>query len=477
MQRTTAFGLACLALGLVSVSLLAIDGRALADEDAPTGEDELAPLVEGEERLGGPASVVVGGQNAFSYPARVLTAKERRVFAVGNAFFKDNWVMAPASAVGRDGLGPFFNARSCSGCHLRDGRGRPLEEGETASAGLLIRLGIPGEKGDLPHPIYGGQLQEYAIHGVSAEASFAIRLEALPGKYADGVPYELQAPHYEITDPAFGPLGDDVRIGARVAQQLIGLGLLEAIPEATLIALADPEDSDGDGISGRAHMVQSVRHGRPMIGRFGWKATQPTVEEQVAGAFVNDMGITSPLHRNEVVTATEAKRIEYVSGGSPEMTETKLNRVTFYSQTIAVPARRNVADPVVRRGKWVFDDIGCAACHVSELRTGDEHAIEAYRNAVIRPYTDLLLHDMGEALADQKHDGDSTPREWRTPPLWGIGLFADVSGHTRYLHDGRARNLAEAVLWHGGEGESSRDRFKRLSKRDRDALIAFLDSL
>ena len=477
MQRMSVLGLSSLAVGLASVALLAQSGGAIADEETVAGDERLAPLVEGEERLGGPASVVVDGQNAFSYPSRVLSAKERRVFAVGNAFFKDNWVMAPASAVGRDGLGPFFNARSCSGCHLRDGRGRPLEDGETASAGLLIRLGVPGEKGDLPHPVYGGQLQEYAIHGVPAEAGFVIHRESVPGKYADGVAYELEAPRYEIIDPAFGPLGDDVRIGARVAQQLIGLGLLEAVPEATLVALADPDDADGDGISGRAHMVTSVRHGRTMIGRFGWKATQPTVEEQVAGAFVNDMGITSPLHRNEVVTATEEKRIEYVSGGSPEMTETKLRRVTFYSQTIAVPARRNVADPVVRRGKWLFDDLGCAACHVSELRTGSDYVLEAYRDQTIRPYTDLLLHDMGEALADQKHDGDSTPREWRTPPLWGIGLFSAVSGHTRYLHDGRARNLAEAVLWHGGESELSRDRFKRLPRRDRDALIAFLDSL
>jgi len=214
-----------------------------------------------------------------------------------------------------------------------------------------------------------------------------------------------------------------------------------------------------------------------MIGRFGWKATQPSVEEQVAGAFVNDMGITSPMQRNEVVTAVEDAQIEYVSGGSPEMTEHKLQRVTFYSQNIAVPVRRDVADPVVRRGKWLFDELGCASCHVSELRTGDDHELAAYRDQVIRPYTDLLLHDMGEALADQKHDGDAKPNEWRTPPLWGIGLFDEVSGHTLFLHDGRARDLTEAVLWHGGEGEASRDAFKRLHKRDRDALIAFLNSL
>jgi CxxC motif-containing protein (DUF1111 family) len=471
-----ATGLTLTSLGLVLAAALALDARG-AEDVSTYAPDELAPLVEGEELLGGAASVDDDGQNAFSYPARVLTAKERRAFAVGNAFFKDNWVMAPASAAGRDGLGPLFNARSCSGCHLRDGRGRPLLPGETASAGLLLRLGVPGESSDLPHPIYGGQLQEYAVHGVPAEASFSIRLTAVSGVFGDGQTYELEAPHYEITDPAFGPLGEDLRVGARVAPQMIGLGLLEAVPESALVALADPDDADGDGISGRAHMVHSLRHDRAMIGRFGWKATQPTVEEQVAGAFVNDIGITSVLHRNEVVTGAEREQIEFASGGAPEMSEHKLQRVTYYSQTLAVPVRRHVADPTVRRGKLLFDEIGCAACHVSELRTGTAYEIPAYRDQLIRPYTDLLLHDMGVELADTKHDGAATPREWRTPPLWGIGLIDEVNGHTRFLHDGRARNLSEAVLWHGGEGEESRERYRKLSARDRNAVIAFLESL
>jgi CxxC motif-containing protein (DUF1111 family) len=438
---------------------------------------ETPSTADSESRLGGVASVHDSGPNAFGFAAAVLDAKQRRAFAVGNAFFKDNWITAPASAAGRDGLGPLFNARSCSSCHFRDGRGRPAAPGETTVTGFLLRLGVATEGADRPHPIYGGQLQDRAIGSVKPEASIRIRHETIRGEYADGTPFELRRPRYELTNTAYGAIAKTVRIGPRVAPQLIGLGLLEAVPEADILKRADPKDRDGDGISGRAHFVMSRRSGKQQLGRFGWRATQPTIEEQTATAFVNDIGITSSLFPAEILTKRQRKSIEFSSGGSPEISDRKLARVTFYCQVLAVPAQRTPLAPLVRRGRAVFDRFGCAKCHVAELRTGDGAAIESLAGQRIHPFTDLLLHDMGDGLADDKRDGQATPTEWRTPPLWGIGLFKVVNGHTRYLHDGRARNLHEAILWHGGEAARAQRRFVRATRADREALLAFLASL
>lgn len=452
---------------LLSAACLSL---ALSAQQAPTSQKHTP--------LGGPATIADVSPNAFSFASPTLRGRERRAFVVGNAFFKDNWVQAPASAVGRDGLGPLFNARSCSACHFKDGRGRPALAGEHAVTGLLLRLGVRvAGAPDQPHPVYGGQLQDRAIHGVAAEAKFSIEHDLVRGSFADGSGYELQAPRYVLDEPGFGSIDGALTVGPRVAPQVIGLGLLEAVPEEDLIARADPDDADGDGISGRAHMVVDVRTGGLALGRFGWKATQPTVEQQSAAAFVNDMGLTNPLFPEEVLSAAQREAVTFVSGGSPEVDAKKLARVTFYCQTLAVPAQRTPDDAMVVRGARLFERMGCAACHVPELRSGGDACVDAYRNIAFRPYTDLLLHDMGEALADGKRDGDARPAEWRTPPLWGIGLFDAVNGHTRYLHDGRARNLEEAVLWHGGEAANSQAAYRRAERADREALIAFLRSL
>lgn len=436
------------------------------------------PRVEGLQRLGGPASVRAVGVNAFSYPARVLTARERRAFAVGNAFFKDNWVAAPSSTPGRDGLGPLFNARSCSACHLRDGRSQPPAPGALETSGLLIRLGLATEDGpDRPHPVYGAQLQDRALPGMAPEARLVIEQEVVSGTYADGRPYELLRPIYRLVEPGYGPFGPDLRVGARVAPQLIGMGLLEAIPAAQIVRGADPEDQDGDGISGRAHWVSSLADGSRQLGRFGWKATRASVRDQTADAFRHDIGITSPLFPTESTTPVQEQTLRAPHGGEPELSDLKLNRVTFYTQTLAVPEQRRPRDPLVRQGARLFATLRCNACHVPEWTTGPKAVVAAYSRQTIRPFTDLLLHDMGPALADQKRDGDARPQEWRTPPLWGLGLIEEVNGHTRYLHDGRARNLEEAVLWHGGEAEASRKAFMARPAKDRDALLAFLYSL
>lgn len=449
---------------------------ALAVAALPNTETTVARSTDAP-RLGGGVSVRDASANAFGFPLPTLDAAERRAFVVGNSFFKQNWVTAPSSTSARDGLGPLFNARSCSACHVRDGRSAPPDEHAIDRSGLLMRIGVRSPHGsDVPHPAYGEQIQDAAILGVNAEARVDIHTTVRVGAYGDGEAFELVVPAYSLSELAYGPLGDEVTLSPRVAPLLVGLGLLEALPTAAIAARADPGDTDGDGISGRAHFVDGP-NGTRILGRFGWKAAQPDVRSQTAAAFRNDMGITSPVIAEEPLTSAEREVVAFVSGGSPEIEADTFERVVFYTRVLAVPAQRDVDDPRVRQGSAAFDGFGCAACHVPEHATGQGTDIAHCRERVIRPYTDLLLHDMGPDLADDKHDGDASPSEWRTPPLWGIGLVSTVNGHTRFLHDGRARDLHEAVLWHGGEARAARERFRNAPRAERDALIAFLESL
>ncbi|MEM9235247.1 MAG: di-heme oxidoredictase family protein [Verrucomicrobiota bacterium] len=443
----------------------------------------LVQAVSADQRLsGGDTTVFVTSEKAFARPLANIERITRRHHAVGNSFFNQNWVAAPASTTARDGLGPMFNSRSCSGCHVRDGRGEP-PKGEDYSLGLLMRLSIAGRDphgGPLADPNYGLQLSERALPGVQAEGHLRIRYEEIEGRHPDGETYSLRRPTYEITDLAAGPLHPDIRTSPRVAPAVHGLGLLEAVDEDDILAREDPDDRNEDGISGHANRVWNIREGKTVVGRFGWKANQPSLEQQTAGAFVGDLGITSPLFPAENHTAAYAKQHEFAKlppSEQPEIDEKILQRVTVYLQTLAPPAHRDVDAPAVERGRQLFTAMQCASCHVPEMRTGDFHPVKELRNQTIRPYTDLLLHDMGEELADGRPDYRANGREWRTPPLWGIGLQERVNGHTTFLHDGRARNLAEAILWHGGEAEGSREAFHKASKAERDDLIAFLKSL
>jgi len=279
-----------------------------------------------------------------------------------------------------------------------------------------------------------------------------------------------------IDQSVYGDLHEDVMLSARIALPMIGLGLLEAIPEATLAALEDPEDADGDGISGRRNRVWDVRAGETVTGRFGWKAGQPTLEQQNASAFNGDMGLATTLFPHSNCTPSQLECRRRPAGGEPEVSDEILDRVTFYARNLAVPDRRNADDPAVAQGMRLFAGSGCAGCHVPELETGDAED-PWLANQRIAPYTDLLLHDMGEGLADHRREFDATGREWRTPPLWGIGLTATVGGNAFFLHDGRARNLLEAILWHGGEAQAAREAVVAMTPDDRKALLAFLESL
>lgn len=450
-----------------------------------TGLPTPRPIIIDElltEQLGGDTTAVASNSFAFEIPALNLTNLQNITFWEGDAFFTREWVAAPTTDERPDGLGPLYNAVTCASCHVRDGKGRPPENESDGARGLLIRLSIPQESekerlmGPLADPIYGGQIQDRSISGVLPEGRMKIAQVEIPGEFADGTPYTILKPVYSIADPAYGPLHEDVMMSPRVAPAMLGLGLLEAIPDEVILAQADPDDLDGDGISGRVNRVHDIRTGEIVIGRFGWKAGQPSVAQQVASAFIGDLGITSSLFPNENCTETQTACLNAPNGGEPEISDEDFDRLVLYSQSLAVTAMRDIFDPAVRRGAELFVSSGCSACHTPSYVTG-EHEIEAFENQLIFPYTDLLLHDMGPGLADNRPEFAANGQEWRTPPLWGIGLTERVSGHTRFLHDGRARNLTEAILWHGGEASASKEIFESLSAEERENLIRFLQAL
>lgn len=442
------------------------------------GSDEPDSL---DPALGGDTTREVVGRNAFSFSAPTLSNEERRVFEIGDSFFTQNWVTAPASTDARDGLGPMLNAQACSSCHTLDGRGTPAST-DDGDLGLLLRLSLPetdGVSGTQPHPVYGDQLQDRSILGVQPEGKIVVTYTEIPGEFADGTEYSLRSPTYAIENLQFGPLGDDILVSPRLAQQIIGVGLLEAIPEADIVGAADPDDEDGDGISGRPNTAWNPRTEQLELGRFGWKANVPTVEAQAAGAFNGDIGITSSLLPHDSCTETQTACGATPNGGNPEVTDSRLGSVTFYARTLAVPAMRDVDTDEVEKGSTLFDEFGCASCHTPTQHTGSAPDVDiaALADQTIHPYTDLLLHDMGEGLADGRPDFAATGSEWRTPPLWGIGLIAEVNGRRFLLHDGRARTLEEAIMWHGGEAADAADRFRSARADDRSDLVAFLEAL
>ncbi len=444
-------------------------------------DDEYTLLVpeNTEEYSGGTITVFNESEEAFGFAARGLNGDEESDFGIGNSFFRQSWVSAPASTTARDGLGPFYNAVSCSSCHFKDGRGRaPLFDGETAH-GLLLRLNTPGFQNNgssNPDPNYGNQLQDNAILGQTVKGKFNIVYQNIIETFADGSTVTLQKPIYQINNLGYGDLSSNIKVSPRVANQIIGLGLLEAISENTILSFADVADNNGDGISGKPNYVYDVATQSQKLGRFGWKANQPNVRQQVAAAFSGDMGITSAIFPEEnCPPGIDCNAIP--NGGLPEISDLSLNRVTLYSSTLAVPARRNFTDQGVLKGKKTFETIGCASCHIPKIQTGNSHPIAILNNQTIRPYTDLLLHDMGPELADNAPDFEASGSEWKTPPLWGIGLIKTINNHSNFMHDGRAKNIEEAVLWHGGEAQNAKNRYKQLNVTERKDLLEFLNSL
>jgi len=436
-------------------------------------------------------------RNAFSAPSGNIGFAKQLDFKIGNAVFRKLWVSSPASTKSSDGLGPLFNARSCQRCHLKDGKGHPPAHENDDAVSMLVRLSIPpqtaydvallasGTVNVIPEPTYGGQFQDLAIQGHEHEGRIRLSYSEKAFELADGNVVMLRKPRVLFDGLTYGAMHPQVMTSPRIAPQMIGLGLLDAIPEAHIRALADPEDLNNDGISGRVNEVWSHTEKRTALGRFGWKAGQPTLLQQTADAFAGDMGLSTSLIPAATAgdcTASQTRCQKAPNGidpnGAPEVRDELLTLTHFYAANLGVPPRRNVDDAAVLAGEQLFLSAGCASCHTPSHTTGPNAAGGKHlSNQVIFPYTDLLLHDMGEGLADHRPEGAASGREWRTPPLWGIGLTQTVSGHTTFLHDGRARNLTEAILWHGGEGQAARDYFAALAKDDRQRLIAFLESL
>lgn len=463
----------------VVTALIGIAGAAQSD---PINRDALS---------GGGLTVFDATSRAYGQPAPGMPIRDLGKFTSGNRLFNTNWVIAPASVRSLDGLGPVFNRVSCSACHTRDGRGIAPESPEAVVESMLVRLSVPGVSGEAPkpHPVYGDQLQDRAIPGVEPEGRPVVHWREVRGEYPDGTGYVLRAPRLEIAEPAYGELGDETLFSMRISPAVFGLGLLEAVDAETILANADPGDENADGISGRPNYVVDVATGERVLGRFGWKANAPNLRQQAAAAARGDIGLTSSLfpdHSLGEPLDAARKAPTGDDGDGYELTDDQLDKLVFYLESLAVPARRNLKDPAVRRGERLFEQAECSACHLPTLRTG-EHPRPELSNQTFHPYTDMLLHDMGDGLADGRPDFEASGSEWRTPPLWGLGLIETVRHNgprgrrnrqdLGLLHDGRARTVEEAILWHGGEAADSRRAFENMPAGDRAALIAFLESL
>ena len=471
---------------------------------------QLASFDPQEVKQGGDTGISISSAESYSKPSSNLTASRKGHFFIGNAFFRQPWVIAPASTDSRDGLGALFNVAACQSCHVKDGRGHAPMTSDDDADSLLIRLAMPATTDEqrqqlqnsliekVVHPMYGGQLQDRGIQGVPAEARIAVQWTDKPVTFADGHIETLRAPTFNLTKPGYGAFDDDLMVSPRVALPMIGLGLLEQIPDEAIKKQAvDNKNSTNGDISGKFNWVMDPQTGKHALGRFGWKAGQTKLITQNQSAFNEDMGLTSNIRPHESCMPTQTACMNATTGadeqgnGKPpvEVNDEVAKFVEFYTRNLAVPHRRDADDTLVLAGKKRFYDMGCQSCHTPRYqlpKTDDDHLEQ--HGQVIYPYTDLLLHDMGNDLADRTIAGKLPAKniqveflansyEWRTPALWGIGLAQTVDPQATFLHDGRARTLMEAVLWHGGEAQKQQQKVLKLDKQGRSELNAFLQSL
>lgn len=510
-----------------------------------------------EVASGGGVTVNRSDETAFSLEAPELDFIQSGQFAAGDALFENPHA----------GRGPIFNATACQGCHINDGRGNPPDNGDDAltttteaMVSMFLRLSISGtdpQNGVVGDPVYGDQLQTFGVGtagganakglpvhdgGISGLADDAlgegfafIEYEEITGDYPSGESWSLRKPTYKVRDLSYGAFDPAILFSPRVAPATIGLGLLEAIPEADILANADPNDVDGDSITGRPNYAWDALQQERVLGRMGLKANQPSILQQLAGAYRGDIGITNPVFTEEPCTTdqtacNEAMLLEQTVSPDTDASDVELALVEFYQRTLAVPIRRGWSgssqswEQEIWDGRRLFIEANCTGCHTPTFKTGTAAGsvlgdvvaltslsqpatpIDALSDQRIFPFSDMLLHDMGgscqpvaredargntctgdsstcfwvqrcDGLADGRTDFEATGTEWRTPPLWGLGLVEVVNQNARYLHDGRARTIEEAILWHGGEAEDSRQFFVDLTKAERDAVLAFLMSL
>ena len=426
-----------------------------------------------DERLsGGDMTAFDATSKAFQNAFSKLSAYDEYTHEMGDLVFSQSFVTAPAPIHG--GLGPLFNNTSCESCHHNDGIGLPTA-GDARSS-LLMRISLPGmdeHGGPVSVPGYGLQVQDKAAYGKLPEAKVNISYTYQTNSFSDGETYELRKPAYTLTN-LYAPIDGNYLLSPRLAPPMIGLGLLESVPKSEITAYADPNDTNGDGIKGVANYVWDISAKSMKLGRFGWKANTASIVTQGATAVIQDLCLTSSLLPAEN-SFGQAQYVGLID--DPELPDSTLNQVKYYAQTLCVPARRNVTDPVVKRGQQLFMLAKCGTCHRQTLTTGMNVSFPQLSNQVIHPYSDLLVHNMGQGLADGRPDYKADGQSWRTPPLWGLGLYSIINNPGYYLHDGRARTLTEAIMWHGGEAEQSKSYYSNLSKADRDAVLRFLQSL
>ena len=468
-----------------------------------------APKISIEEnKPGGDTTVSNKPFASFQLPAANLNIDLRPKFHAGKALANQPWVKAPTITTARDGLGPIYNARTCLSCHVKGGKGFIPANNKTPLTSTLVRLSTLGneteklkQSGVIPHPVYGDQIQSQSIslahqlrhsqkpgtlkHDVAPEAYIYINWVEKKFIYPDQHTVMLRSPQLDFQSLGYGPLGEDTLYSIRVAPTLHGMGLVSLIAEQDILALSDEDDTNQDGISGRANQVWDVEKQATAMGRFGLKSNKPTLNMIVAGAFTNDLGITNSLAPNQPCTDLQPSCLNIPNGNDKvdghkvpvELPDPLLKLVVNFNRDLAPVERRNSKDKDVLAGRELFYQTGCNQCHNPRFVTQKSESAPHLSEQIIWPYSDFLLHDMGPDLADGRPDFLATGNEWRTPPLWGVGLLSQVNGMATLLHDGRARTVEEAILWHGGEAESAKSRFVSLEKEDRERLIKFVNSL
>jgi CxxC motif-containing protein (DUF1111 family) len=444
--------------------------------------------IEDAARSAGSFTILRFDRHAFSEPAPVLSVKQRQLFMAGRSVFNRQWA-AVTSLNGDWGLGPTFIADRCSACHVNSGRGAPPQARDEQLLSMLVRLSLPGsdEHGaPLPHPHYGDQLQNRSMDGTNVDVAYAgapvpneadlyLDWEASTVAFADGEAITLRRPLLRIENLKFGALGDTTMTSLRIAPPLVGIGLLDAVAEETILAIAQQQRAQN--FNGRPNRVWDAVNRRMALGRYGWKANVPNLKQQIAAAALGDMGVNSNLYPQQNCPPVQTLCAKQLPGNFPEIIDPEIDALALWLQGLAVPARRDMGDTAVGRGAALFAKAQCAVCHVPEMQTDHFPPLPQLSHQVFHAYTDLLLHDMGAGLADGRPDFAAGPRDWRTPALWGLGLSQAVSGSSALLHDGRARNVTEAILWHGGEAQGAREAFRGMTKEERAALVKFVDSL
>jgi len=459
-----------------------------------------------EKKPGGNTTTGIKPFPSFQLSAKNLPRENLPKFHAGKALANQPWIKAPTITTARDGLGPLYNSRSCLACHKKGGKGRLPKSANHNLIQGVVRLSLPGTDkilGVVPEPNYGDQLQTQSVslshqlrdkiliseqqgakkiilpEGMPAEARIKIEWQHSTFEYPDGKTISLRRPTLKLTELAYGPLHPTTVMSLRMAPAIHGTGLLELIPQNDIDTLADPEDRNNDGISGRVNRVWNPIEKITSPGRFGWKASRHNVEATVAAAFTNDIGITNPLYPLQPCTAKQILCLNTINGNDSEGVELPKNLLALvanFVRNIGVPVQRPLAKKYIK-GRELFYRSTCNRCHKPQFITASSKLNPHLSQQTIWPYTDLLLHDMGPELADGRSDFQASGSEWRTAPLWGAGLNQAVNGSKNFLHDGRAKNIEEAILWHGGEAHTSRDNFTHLDQQQRQALIEFVKTL